>query len=306
MFSKKGRNSSCHWFQSVLCLLISFVDPRSLSVAIVTVSDVSMSFEKQGKKGHEILYEDVLRGVTFDLKAGSLTSIIGPSGCGKTTLLRIIDGLVEPTSGEVIFDGTPVRSPPEKMGFVFQQFGLLPWRSVIKNVEFGLELRGISSQERRDIAEKYLQIVGLKGFENHYVHELSGGMQQRVGLARALAIDPEVLLMDEPFASIDEQTREILQRQLLQIVKGVSPKTTLLVTHNVDEAIFLSDEIVLLSTRPGTVKEVIPVDLPPERWTYDLRSRPEYANLRGRIWKFLEREIIQKGGFEFYGIQAAS
>ena len=126
-------------------------------------------------------------------------------------------------------------------------------------------------------------------------------MQQRVGLARALAVDPEVLLMDEPFASIDEQSREILQRQLLQIVKGVTPKTTLLVTHNVDEAIYLSDEIVLLSTRPGRVKEVIPVNLPPERWTYNLRSRSEYGFLRNKIWEFLESEIIEKGVFEAYG-----
>jgi len=272
-----------------------------LAGAILSVNDVTKVFETKGSRKAERELQEVLQGVTFDLKEGSLTSIIGPSGCGKTTLLRIIDGLIEPTSGDVIFQGEPVRSPPAKMGFVFQQFGLLPWRSVIKNVEFGLELRRVEPQKRREIAEKYIAIVGLQGFENHYVHEVSGGMQQRVGLARALAIDPEVLLMDEPFASVDEQTREILQRQLLQIVKGVTPRTTLLVTHNVDEAIYLSDEIVLLSTRPGRVKEVLPVNLPPERWTYDLRSRPEYGFLRNRIWKFLESEILEKGVFESFG-----
>jgi NitT/TauT family transport system ATP-binding protein len=278
-----------------------------LSTTILNVNDISKSFEKKGsQKEAEPQLLDVLHGVTFDLREGSLTSIIGPSGCGKTTLLRIIDGLIEPTSGDVIFDGKPVRSPPAKMGFVFQQFGLLPWRSVKKNVEFGLELRGVEAQKRSEIAEKYLQLVGLQGFENHYVHEVSGGMQQRIGLARALAIDPEVLLMDEPFASVDEQTREILQRQLLQIVKGVNPKTTLLVTHNVDEAIYLSDEIVLLTTRPARVKEIIPVNPPPERWTYDLRSRPEYGYLRNKIWKFLEAEIVEKGGFELYGVRADS
>jgi len=273
---------------------------------VLKVNEVTKSFEKKRSRKEQAQILKVLKEVSFGLKEGSLTSIIGPSRCGKTTLLRIIDGLIEPTSGEVIFDGEVVRSPPAKMGFVFQQFGLLPWRSVIKNVEFGLELRGTEPQQRREIAEKYIQIVGLKGFENHYVHEVSGGMQQRVGLARALAVDPQVLLMDEPFASVDEQTREILQRQLLQIVKGMTPKTTLLVTHNVDEAIYLSDVIVLLTTRPGTVKEIIPVDLPPERWTYDLRSRSEYAHLRNKIWKFLESEIIEKGVFESFGLRAAA
>lgn len=239
----------------------------------------------------------VLQDVTFELQAGSLTSIVGPSGCGKTTLLRIIDGLIAPDSGEVTFGGKPVASPPAKMSFVFQQFGLLPWRTVLKNVEFGLELRGVEPEARRKRAEEYIRIVGLGGFEKYYVGEISGGMQQRVGLARALATDPDLLLMDEPFASIDEQTREVLQRQLLQIVKGDPPKTTLLVTHNIDEAILLSDRIVLLSARPGRVKEIIEVDLPAERWSFDLRSDPEYLRLRRKVWDFLEAEIMWKGGF---------
>ncbi len=240
---------------------------------------------------------EVLGGVSFDLKSGTFTSIIGPSGCGKTTLLRIIDGLLPADSGEVFFKGELVTSPPPKMGFVFQGFGLLPWRTVQKNVEFGLELRGVDESERVEIARKYIQVVGLAGFENHYVHEISGGMQQRVGLARALSIDPDVLLMDEPFASVDMQTREILQKQLLQIVKGSVPKTTLFVTHNIDEAIYLSDEIVLLTTRPGMVKEVIKVNLPQDRWNYDPRLNPEYARLRNYCWSFLEKEIMEKGVF---------
>jgi NitT/TauT family transport system ATP-binding protein len=274
---------------------------------ILRVEKVTKIYEKKGTRKDEMQSLEALHEVSFELKEGSLTSIIGPSGCGKTTLLRIIDGLIEPTSGEVLFDGQPVTTPPAKMGFVFQQFGLLPWRTIIKNVEFGLELRGVEEARRREIAERYMQLVGLGGFENHYVHEISGGMQQRAGLARALAIDPQMLLMDEPFASIDEQTRELLQRQLLQIVKGTAPKTTLLVTHNVDEAIYLSDEIVLLSNRPGRVSEIIPVSLPLERWTYDLRARPEYGLLRNKIWKFLEGEIIGKGGgLEAYGLQATA
>jgi NitT/TauT family transport system ATP-binding protein len=267
------------------------------SSSVVQVNDIRKSFIKRSSSNRNGERVEVLGGVSFELRPGSFTSIIGPSGCGKTTLLRIIDGLIPPDSGEIIFNGEPVRSPPPKMGFVFQGFGLLPWRTVKKNVEFGLELRGVPKEERDAIAQKYIEIVGLSGFENHYPHEISGGMQQRVGLARALTIDPDVLLMDEPFASVDMQTREILQKQLLQIVKGAVPKTTLFVTHNIDEAIFLSDEIVLLTTRPGMVKEVIKVNLPAERWRYDLRQDPEYIRLRNYVWQFLEREIIEKGVF---------
>jgi NitT/TauT family transport system ATP-binding protein len=270
---------------------------QSLQSTVVQVSDIRKSFFKRSASNRKGERVEVLGGVNFDLKPGSFTSIIGPSGCGKTTLLRIIDGLIFPDSGEVIFNGEVVMSPPPKMGFVFQGFGLLPWRSVLKNVEFGLELRGVPEAEREETARKYIEIVGLAGFEHHYVHEISGGMQQRVGLARALTIDPDVLLMDEPFASVDMQTREILQKQLLQIVKGAVPKTTLFVTHNIDEAIYLSDEIVLLTTRPGMVKEVIPVNLPAERWKYDPRQDPEYARLRAKVWGFLEKEIMDKGLF---------
>jgi len=268
---------------------------------VVTVDRVVKSYLARSKKARKEDKVQVLGSISFELRKGSFTSIIGPSGCGKTTLLKIIDGLVRPDSGRVVFNGKIVDSPPEKMGFVFQQFGLLPWRSVIKNVEFGLELKGVDPDERQPIAQKYLEAVGLKGFEHHYVHEISSGMQQRVGLARALAIDPDVLLMDEPFASIDMQTREILQRQLLQIVKGEIPKTTLFVTHNVDEAIYLSDEILLMGTHPAEVKEKIPINLPPNRADYDVRAHPEYIRLRNRIWKFLEKEIMEKNGFGNYG-----
>ena len=270
---------------------------QTLQSQVLQVSSIKKSFVKRASSKRKAERVEVLGGVSFELKSGTFTSIIGPSGCGKTTLLRIIDGLILPDSGEVVFNGSPVTTPPPKMGFVFQGFGLLPWRTVQKNVEFGLEIRGVDPAERTEIAQKYIQVVGLSGFENHYVHEISGGMQQRVGLARALSIDPDVLLMDEPFASVDMQTREILQKQLLQIVKGVVPKTTLFVTHNIDEAIYLSDEIVLLTTRPGMVKEVIPVNLPQDRWKYDPRLNPEYARLRNYCWNFLEKEIMEKGVF---------
>jgi NitT/TauT family transport system ATP-binding protein len=257
--------------------------------AIVSVDRITKTFYKDG------VANKVLEDVSFELKAGSLTSIIGPSGCGKTTLLRIVDGLMKPDSGQVVFNGTPVTAPPKKMGFVFQQFGLLPWRTVRKNVEFGLELRGVPPEKRTEAAKRYISVVGLDGFENHYPHEISGGMQQRAGLARALSIDPDILLMDEPFASVDMQTREILQKQLLKIVKGDVPKTTLFVTHNIDEAIYLSDEIVLLTARPSVVKEVIKVNLPPDRWKYDPRATPEYTRIRNHVWSFLEKVILEKG-----------
>ena len=270
---------------------------QTLQTRLLQVSSIRKSFTQRSSSSKKRESVEVLGGVSFELKSGTFTSIIGPSGCGKTTLLRIIDGLIRPDSGEVVFKGEPVTSPPDKMGFVFQGFGLLPWRTVEKNVEFGLELKGVDPTERAEIARKYIQVVGLSGFENHYVHEISGGMQQRVGLARALSIDPDVLLMDEPFASVDMQTREILQKQLLQIIKGTVPKTTLFVTHNIDEAIYLSDEIVLLTTRPGMVKEVIKVNLPQDRWNYDPRLNPEYARLRNYCWTFLEKEIMEKGVF---------
>ena len=256
--------------------------------AVLSVSGINKSFSRDGKA------VKVLQDVNFSIRSGTLTSIIGPSGCGKTTMLRIVDGLVKADSGEVVFEGRRITTPEPKMAFVFQQFGLLPWRNVLNNVEFGLQIRNVEPEMRRTIAMKYIELVGLRDFVNHYPHELSGGMQQRVGLARALAIDPDVLLMDEPFASVDMQTREILQRELLRIIKGTIRKTTLLVTHNVDEAIFLSDEIILLTTRPASVAKVLKVNLPEERWKFDPHLLPEYTDLRQEIWHFLEQEIMQK------------
>ena len=268
-----------------------------METPIISVKGVSKSFPNKGSRATKGPRSYVLGGVSLELKRGSFTSIIGPSGCGKTTLLRVIDGLTPPDSGEVLFDGRPVTGPPPKIGFVFQQYELLPWRTILKNVEFGLELRGVDPSTRVKTAEEYIGLVGLKGFGGHLVHEVSAGMRQRAGLARALAINPDVLLMDEPFASVDEQTRATLQKELLQIVKGTAPKTTLFVTHNVDEAIVLSDEIVLLGGRPARVKEVIRVDLPGERWSEEVRFEPQYRGLWQRIWRFLESEMMERGGF---------
>jgi NitT/TauT family transport system ATP-binding protein len=203
-------------------------------------------------------YGDVeaLRDLSLDFPRGQLTSVLGPSGCGKTTLLKIIGGLLRATSGEVTVNGQSVTGPGRDRAFVFQDFALLPWVNVLRNVAFGLELRGVARMEREAIAEKYIAEVSLKGFEKSYPHELSGGMRQRVGLARALSVDAQVLLMDEPFSAVDEQTRRKFQEDLLGLVKN-QDKTFIFVTHSIEEAVYVSDQVAILLPRPSRVSEVI-------------------------------------------------
>ena len=197
-----------------------------------------------------------LADVNHRFRRGTLTSLLGPSGCGKTTLLKIIAGLLSATQGEVWVKGQQVTAPGPDRAFVFQDFALLPWATTLRNVAFGLELRGVPKAKRFEIAHKYIEQVGLSGFENNYPYELSGGMCQRVGLARALTVDSEILLMDEPFGSIDEQTRRKLQEDLLELL-DYTKKTVIFVTHSIEEAVYLSDQILLLTPRPGTVMEII-------------------------------------------------
>src|ERR1700753_2114426 len=193
----------------------------------------------------------------FDIaiEEGEFLSIVGPSGCGKSTFLNVLLGLVRPDSGDVRMAGKPIAGPGSDRAMVFQEFGLLPWRTVQANVELGLELKGIRAEERRKVAEPLIQMVGLVGFQGHFPHELSGGMKQRVGLARALATDPDVLLMDEPFAALDAQTRDLMQAELLRIWREAR-KTVLFVTHQIDEAIYLSDRVMVMSKRPGRAKKI--------------------------------------------------
>jgi len=205
-----------------------------------------------------------LDNVSIEVKPAEFLCIIGPSGCGKTTLLRMIAGLEHPSSGEIILDGKEVKGPSPDRGMVFQEFSLFPWRTVIKNVTFGLEIQGIGREERYRIAEKYIELVGLKGFENRYPYELSGGMKQRVAIARALATDPAILLMDEPFGSVDAQTRNALQEELLEIWKRTK-KTILFVTHSVDEAVYLADRVAVMSARPGSLIKCLDIDIPRPR-----------------------------------------
>lgn len=199
-----------------------------------------------------------LENTNFVVKSSEFLCIVGPSGCGKTTLLRMIAGLDYPSSGEIILDGERVCGPSPDRGMVFQEYSLFPWKTVLKNVEFGLEILGIPN--KRKIAEEYLELVGLKDFENSYPYELSGGMKQRVAIARALATDPALLLMDEPFGSVDAQTRNVLQRELLEIWQRTK-KTILFVTHSVDEAVYLADRVAVMSPRPGRITTCMTIDI---------------------------------------------
>jgi NitT/TauT family transport system ATP-binding protein len=215
--------------------------------------------------------------------------ILGPSGCGKTTLLRVIDGLVASDAGDVAIEGRPVTRPSREVAMVFQHFGLFPWKRLDQNIGYGLRLLGRPTAEIRAVVDRYVRLVGLEGFEHLYPFQLSGGMQQRAGLARALAVNPSVLLMDEPFGALDAQTRETLQGELQDILAR-EPKTVLFVTHSVDEAIALGDRILLLSARPGRVREIIDVDIPRPRDIVEVRADDRAIKLRSYIWERLRRD----------------
>lgn len=237
-------------------------------------------------------YGDVeaLRDLTLQFPKGQLTSLLGPSGCGKTTLLKIIAGLISATSGEVLVNGKPVTGPGPDRAFVFQDFALLPWATVLRNVAFGLELRGVPKPQREDTAVKYIENVGLSGFEESYPHELSGGMRQRVGLARALSVDAQVLLMDEPFSAVDEQTRRKFQEDLLSLVQNEN-KTFLFVTHSIEEAVYVSDQIAILLPRPSRVSEIIRPTGFRNKDKDIIRRDAEYLDIVDKIWASLRTYV---------------
>jgi NitT/TauT family transport system ATP-binding protein len=230
-----------------------------------------------------------LQGFDIAVEEGEFLSIVGPSGCGKSTFLSILLGLLKPDSGDIDLHGKAIAGPGTDRAMVFQEFGLLPWRSVAQNVELGLQLKGVPAATRRQIVQRFIEMVGLRGFESHYPHELSGGMKQRVGLARALATDPDVLLMDEPFAALDAQTRDLMQAELLRIWQDTR-KTVLFVTHQIDEAIYLSDRVLVMTKRPGRAKKIFTIDLPRPR-DYEMRVTPEFNDLKLEIWNALKDEI---------------
>jgi NitT/TauT family transport system ATP-binding protein len=233
---------------------------------------------------------EALRDVSLVIPAGELTTFLGPSGCGKTTLLKIIAGLLPPSSGEIWIKDKKVAGPGPERAFVFQDFALLPWANVMRNVAFGLELRAVPREERLEVARGYIDKVGLKGFESRYPHQLSGGMRQRVGLARALAVDADIVLMDEPFSSVDEQTRRKFQEELLDLLK-VEKKTVIFVTHSIEEAAYLSDQIILLSQRPGTVSKIIRPKIERAKSPDEIRRDKHYLDAVDEIWQILKQYV---------------
>jgi ABC-type nitrate/sulfonate/bicarbonate transport system ATPase subunit len=234
---------------------------------------------------------EVFKGIDFEVGDHEIVTIVGPSGCGKTTLLRCIDGLMPVDAGEIWVNNQKIDGPIPGVAMVFQHFGLFPWKTVFDNVAYGLRMAGASKSEIAQRVPNFIKMVGLAGFETAYPYQMSGGMQQRCGLARALAVEPSVLLMDEPFAAVDAQTREILQFELLRIWEQ-RPTTMIFVTHSIEEAVLMGDRVFVLRGRPSNIKEIIEVDLPHPR-TRDTLLEPRFAELRERVWQTLMREAQQ-------------
>jgi NitT/TauT family transport system ATP-binding protein len=257
----------------------------------IQIQNVSKRFTLPTGPGRRGLAETftALEQINLDVRAGEFVAIVGPSGCGKSTLLDLLGGLTLPSSGRILIDGTPIKGPALDRGLVFQQYALFPWRTAIRNVEFGLEAKHVPKGERMERARHFLAMVGLAGFEDRYPHELSGGMKQRVAIARSLAYDPGVLLMDEPFAALDAQTRETLQMELLRIWEE-SGKTIVFITHGIDEAIYLGQRVAVMTSRPGRIKQVIDVPFAARTQQDDLRATSEFARLRHEIWTLLRDE----------------
>ncbi|MCZ6449537.1 MAG: ABC transporter ATP-binding protein [Deltaproteobacteria bacterium] len=238
----------------------------------------------------------VFDGISLDVRPSEFVCLVGPSGCGKTTLLRILNGLIPYDSGEIFLDGNSVIKPGVDKGFVFQDSSLLPWRTVTDNVILGLEIQGADKKVARERAQKFIDLVGLKGFETHYPYELSGGMQQRVNLARALIVDPEILLMDEPFASLDAQTREIMQSELLKMWVQAK-KTVIFVTHQIEEAIYLADRVVVFSARPTKIREIVKIQISRPR-PLSVKRTKDFLDYTDQIWEIIQEEVLKSMGRE--------
>jgi NitT/TauT family transport system ATP-binding protein len=257
-------------------------------MTILTLRNVSKFFGAADNGSQQVV---AINDVSLDVSVGEFFSIIGPSGCGKSTLLRIIGGLLTASSGELTVGSDKVNGPHPWVGMVFQEESTFPWRTTLGNVEFGLEMRGVSQDQRRQKSREMIRLVGLSGFEERYPSELSGGMKQRVAIARALVLEPKILLMDEPFGALDEQTRIILGEELLRI-RDQLKQTIILVTHNINESVQLSDRVMIMTARPGRVKEVVPIDLPHPRDSTIIAS-DRFGKLVGQVWGALRDESIK-------------
>jgi NitT/TauT family transport system ATP-binding protein len=255
-------------------------------VAELQATDIQMEYER--RDGTRIL---AIENLTLSIEKGHFVSIVGPSGCGKTTFLKIVNGLIKQTAGTILVRGRPISTSSRDRAMVFQDSSLFPWFQVWRNVGYGLECRGMPRKEIRAKVQAFIEMVGLHGFEQHYPYELSGGMQQRANLARALVVDPQVLLMDEPFAALDAQTREMMQAELLDIW-GQTGKTVLFITHQINEAIYLSDRVIVMSARPGRILADIPIELPRPRALGVKRSEP-FRQYEDRVWELIESQARQ-------------
>jgi NitT/TauT family transport system ATP-binding protein len=263
-----------------------------MSAIKISFEQVRKEFSVRGEGGGAPHRFTALEDITLDVRSGEFLALVGPSGCGKSTLLDLLGGLAVPTSGRILLDGRPITGPARDRGIVFQQYALFPWRTAAQNVEFGLDIAGLKAKQRRERARYYLDLVGLAAFADRYPHELSGGMKQRVAIARSLAYDPEVLLMDEPFAALDAQTRETLQGELLRIWRTTG-KTIVFITHGIDEAVVLGQGVAIMTSRPGRIKQVI--DVPDELHsdTDDVRSLPSFGRTRHAVWSLLREEVLK-------------
>lgn len=258
---------------------------------VIVAHDVYKVFVARGDRRRRRAFL-ALKDVNLAIGAGRFVSFVGPSGCGKSTLLNIVAGLVRPTEGEVRYKGAPVAGVNTNVGYITQDDNLLPWRTLRENVELALEFRGEAQSARAELSTKYIQMVGLAGFEHHYPHELSGGMRKRVALIRTLIYDPDIILMDEPFGPLDAQTRVILQDELLKLWEGTG-KTVVFVTHDLVEAIALSDEIVLFSRAPGSIKHVYDVPMDRPRDVFRIHAHPDFPAFYDRLWRDLKEEIVE-------------
>ncbi|MDR0813059.1 MAG: ABC transporter ATP-binding protein [Oscillospiraceae bacterium] len=253
-------------------------------MAKIEISNLGRSFRKKGSNAERFW---ALQDFNLSIEQGEFVTVVGPSGCGKSTLLDLLVGLTKPDEGSISIDGKPIDGPALDRGIVLQGYALFPWRNVRKNIEFGLEIKKVPKNERKDIVDHFIKLVDLEGFENHFPFELSGGMQQRVAIARALAYDPEVLLMDEPFAAVDAQTRETMQDEILSIWEKTN-KTVVFVTHSIEEAVGLADRVAVMSKNPGKVKEVVTVNLPRPRRIADVRNTTDFSLITHHVWELLQ------------------